>query len=144
MTITPTKNPGGRIARTNLVAGIRQRLGAAAEAGAKLLKDVVEGKQKLTVQRYDAIKWTIEHVIGRATVAVDLTGTIDGVIRHDHILKTADALLNQSPGPDGAPLTEAQMAQEALGADAAGTYADEGATPLLSPVGEEAAMDKED
>jgi len=129
VTITPTKNPGGRVARTTLVAGIRQTLGVAATAGAKLIRGIVDGKENPSAQRYDAAKWTVEQVVGKATVPVDLSGTIDGVIRHDHILKTADALLNQSPGSRDAPLSDTDMADN---------------VPLLSPAGEEAAMDKED
>ncbi len=135
MTITP-KNPGGRVARTNLVSGIRQQLATIASEGLAVLRTFAAGEVKVSRDRLDTIWRAVEHTIGKPRVAVDLTGTIDGVIRHDHILKTADALLNQSLGAGDAPLSEAQMAQEALGADAAGTYADEGATPLLSPVGE--------
>ncbi len=111
MTITPTRNPGGRVARTTLVAGIRQSLGAAATAGAKLIRGIVEGKENPSAQRYDAAKWTVEQVIGKPRIAVDLSGTIDGVIRHDHILKTADALLDKSSGAGDAPLSDTEMAE---------------------------------
>ncbi len=142
VTITQ-KNPGGRVARTSLVAGIRQQLATIATEGLAVLRTFAAGEAKVSRDRLDTIWRAVEHTIGKPRIAVDLTGTIDGVIRHDHILKTADALLDKSPGADSAPLTEAQMAQGALGADTAGTYTDDGDPPLLSPVGEGADVPEE-
>ncbi len=77
---------------------------------------------KCAKSRQTEIRGVAPRGIGNPFVAVDLTGTIDGVIRHDHILKTADALLNKSPGAVDPPLSDTDMADN---------------VPLLSPVEEE-------
>jgi len=104
------------------VAGIRQQLATIATEGLAVLRTFAAGEAKVSRDRLDTIWRSVEHTIGKPRVAVDLTGTIDGVIRHDHILKTADALLNQSPGATDPPLSDTDMAET---------------VPLLSPTEEE-------
>lgn len=92
----PPKPIQGRRPQTTLAAGLRQTLASIATTGLQRVKGWIAGEGKApTRDESDWIKYAIDHTIGKPKIAVDVSGKVEGFIRHDHVLMSADALLGK-------------------------------------------------
>ena len=111
----PPKPIQGRRAQTTLAAGLRQTLASIATTGLQTVKLWAEGTGKAPSRDLSEwIRYAIDHTIGRPKVAVDVSGKVEGFIRHDHVLKSADALLDEPGLLAESALSDAQMASEVV------------------------------